>query len=71
VRVERRDAALTGRERSIAELVALGESNSQVAQRLGISVKTVEKHVSSIFAKLGMRNRAQIAALFAPQSVAP
>ena len=69
VLVKPRDAALTGRERTIAELVARGETNADVAARLGISVKTVEKHVTAIFAKLGVRNRAQIAAHFAPQSV--
>ena len=60
--------ALSQRERAIADLIVLGETNAQIGERLAISVKTVEKHVSSIFLKLGIRNRAQIAATFAQRA---
>ncbi len=46
----------------IAEFVTLGLTNIEIAERLSVSSKTVEKHLSSIFVKLGIRSRAQIAA---------
>ena len=45
---------LTGRERDVLELMAQGKSNSAIAQGLFISEGSVEKHVSSIFSKLGL-----------------
>ena len=56
---------LTGREREIADLVAAGASNPEIAQTLFVSRKTVERHVSNILTKLGARNRAELAALLA------
>ena len=56
---------LTGREREIAELVAAGASNPEIAQTLFVSRKTVERHVSNILARLGARNRAELAARLA------
>lgn len=47
-------AALTGREREVLELMAEGRSNSAIAQRLFVSEKSVSKHSTSIFAKLGL-----------------
>ena len=59
----RGDAApLTARELEIARLVAAGDSNPQIAAALFISRKTVERHVSNILAKLGARNRTELAA---------
>ena len=54
---------LTAREREIAEMLASGTSNSEIASTLFVSQKTVERHVSNIFIKLGARNRAEVAAL--------
>jgi DNA-binding CsgD family transcriptional regulator len=54
---------LSARERAVAELITAGLTNAAIAERLGVSWKTVEKHVSSIFTKLGVRSRAQVAAL--------
>jgi DNA-binding CsgD family transcriptional regulator len=48
---------ITAREREIANLVAAGLSNRQIADRLVISVRTVEGHVYRIFAKLGIDDR--------------
>ncbi len=45
---------LTPREREVLELMATGSSNAGIAERLVISVGAVEKHVSSLFAKLGL-----------------
>jgi len=55
-------ALLSPRECEIAELVTLGLTNTAIADRLAVRTKTVEKHLSSIFAKLAVRSRAQIAA---------
>lgn len=53
---------LTPREREIAELIAEGLTNREVAARLTISVRTAETHAQNILMKLGFRSRAQIAA---------
>jgi len=56
-------AVLTMRERQIAWLVTEGLSNQQVARRLGVTAKTVEKHLSRVMTKLGVRSRAGVAGL--------
>lgn len=53
---------LTKREKEIAELVADGLSNREIARRLVISIRTAETHIEHIFGKLGVNNRAQVAA---------
>ncbi|MGA8574311.1 MAG: AAA family ATPase [Candidatus Cybelea sp.] len=53
---------LTKRQSAIADLVKTGRSNRAIAQKLGISEKTVESHLSSIFGKLEIASRAQLAA---------
>jgi DNA-binding NarL/FixJ family response regulator len=50
---------LTVREREILDLVARGWSNQQIAAQLDISVKTVRNHVSSVFTKIQVVDRAQ------------
>lgn len=52
---------LTSREREIATLLAASLSNRQIADRLVLSERTVESHVRSILAKLGLANRLEIA----------
>jgi DNA-binding NarL/FixJ family response regulator len=54
---------LTAREREIVTLAASGLSNSQIAQRLVVSVRTVENHLYRACAKLGASDRAELAAL--------
>lgn len=48
---------LTSREREVLALVAIGETNRQIAARLAISEHTVARHVSNIFDKLGVNSR--------------
>ena len=52
---------LTAREREVAAQVALGASNSEIADTLGITGRTVKAHLTAIFAKLGVRDRVQLA----------
>ncbi|MCB0167013.1 MAG: response regulator transcription factor [Anaerolineae bacterium] len=50
---------LTDREREVLELIAQGENNQDIAQQLHISAKTVSNHISNIFNKLQVADRAQ------------
>jgi DNA-binding CsgD family transcriptional regulator len=60
--VERDRTPLTAREQEVATLVADGLSNKAIARRLVISERTAQNHVQHIFVKLGLTNRAQLAA---------
>jgi DNA-binding NarL/FixJ family response regulator len=66
-RSERRPAAalarLSSREREIFDLIIWGQTNKQVASRLGISVKTVETHRSHINGKLQVHSAAELVRL--------
>jgi DNA-binding CsgD family transcriptional regulator len=55
------DVALTARELEVARLVVEGASNPEIAARLFLSRKTVERHVSNALAKTGTRNRTELA----------
>lgn len=52
---------LTPRESEVVALVARGSSNAEIARELGLSLKTVQNHVSSVLAKLQVRDRTQAA----------
>jgi DNA-binding NarL/FixJ family response regulator len=60
---------LTERERAVARLIAAGASNPEIAQELFLSRKTVERHVSNLLRKVGVRNRAELAARVAELEV--
>lgn len=53
-------ARLSDRERQVAELVATGESNKEIARSLAIAERTVKAHLTAIFGKLGLRDRLQL-----------
>jgi two-component system, NarL family, nitrate/nitrite response regulator NarL len=53
---------LTAREREIVRLIEEGLSNKQIAQRLGIHLKTVKNHVQHILEKLGVHSRLEVVA---------
>ena len=53
---------LTGSERRVAELVASGMTNREVAAALFLSEHTVESHLSAAYRKLGVRSRTELAA---------
>jgi DNA-binding CsgD family transcriptional regulator/tetratricopeptide (TPR) repeat protein len=55
--------SLSTRELEVARLVAGGASNREIADALVVSPKTVERHVTNILAKVGARNRTQLASL--------
>ena len=50
---------LTAREREVLELIAQGRSNAEITRRLFLSPKTVRNHISNIFTKLQVSDRAQ------------
>ena len=54
-------ADLTEREAQVLSLVADGRSNSEIARELGLSLKTVQNHVSHVLAKMQLRDRTQAA----------
>lgn len=58
-------ASLTERERQVMERVLAGDFNKEVADALGISVRTVEVHRSRLFEKMGVRSAVELAQLLA------
>jgi len=52
-------AGLTSRESEVLQLVAKGYTNARIAQKLGISKRTVRFHLGNIFARLGVSNRTE------------
>ena len=62
---------LSERERDIADAVARGATNPEIAASLFLSRKTVERHVSHILAKLGARNRVELTAMLTHEIEGP
>src|SRR5207245_7172719 len=57
-----RSARLSAREREVAALIAEGLGNRAIAERLGLSERTIEAHVEHILDKLGFSSRSKVAA---------
>jgi ATP/maltotriose-dependent transcriptional regulator MalT len=62
---------LTRREREVAELIAAGRSNREIAEALVVAVKTVDSHVEHIFRKLGVQTRTEVAVWAAQHGLLP
>ena len=52
---------LSPRETEVAQLLAEGRSNKEIAQRLEVSEPTVKKHIGHVLRKLGLQDRLQVA----------
>ncbi|OZE33627.1 hypothetical protein CH256_11750 [Rhodococcus sp. 05-2254-6] len=63
--------ALTPQEDAVSTLVATGLTNREVAAELFLSVKTVQFHLTRVYAKLGVRSRSELAAARASESTPP
>jgi len=63
-----REEGLTAAERRVAALVAEGRTNREVAAALFLGERTVETHLSHVYAKLGVRSRAELARVYRPDS---
>ncbi len=64
----RREEGLTAAERRVASLVADGRTNREVAAALSLGERTVETHLTHIYAKLGVRTRTELARVYEPAS---
>lgn len=64
-------AGLTNRQLEVARLLGLGLTNAEIAERLVVSVRTVDNHVAAAFDKLGARTRRDIAARLAELGLPP
>jgi DNA-binding NarL/FixJ family response regulator len=65
------DEALSMREREVLAMLALGNSNAEIARELYLSVDTVKTYVRRVFRKLGVHNRTQAALLAQEYHLAP
>jgi DNA-binding CsgD family transcriptional regulator len=65
-----REEGLTPAERRVAALVAEGRTNKEVAAALFLGERTVETHLTHVYAKLGVRSRAELARVYRPASEA-
>ena len=65
----RQDLGLTARERDVVGMVASGNSNRQIAQRLSISERTVKHHLTAVFEKLRVSSRLELAVYAAAHSL--
>jgi DNA-binding NarL/FixJ family response regulator len=59
---------LTNREREIAVMAAAGHPSKVIAERLYLSVRTVDNHLSRVYDKLGVASRAALATALEPQA---
>jgi DNA-binding CsgD family transcriptional regulator len=65
-----RSEGLTAAERRVAALVAEGRTNKEVAAALFLGERTVETHLTHVYAQLGVRSRTELARMYRPDEVA-
>ena len=63
-----REVGLTAAERRVAALVAEGKTNREVAAALVLGERTVETHLTHVYAKLGVRSRTELARVYEPDA---
>ena len=54
--------ALSARQREVLHLVAQGKTNREIAEALVLSERTVQRHIADLYARIGVRNRAEATA---------
>ena len=64
----RRPQELSPRELEVATLVAEGLTNHHIAKELSLSIRTIETHLSHVFAKLGVTSRVMVATMLNSES---
>jgi DNA-binding NarL/FixJ family response regulator len=64
-------SSLSDREHEVARLVQDRLTNREIAERLVLSEKTVERHLSRIFVKLGARSRVEVARMLESEAPTP
>jgi DNA-binding NarL/FixJ family response regulator len=62
---------LTSRELEVLRFIAAGQDNQQIADELYLSVRTVERHINSLYRKIGARGRTDATAYAARQGIIP
>jgi DNA-binding NarL/FixJ family response regulator len=55
--INRNEYEFTGRELEVLKLIAEGKNNDEIAQKLFLSIRTVEKHITNIYSKLGVSGK--------------
>jgi pimeloyl-ACP methyl ester carboxylesterase/DNA-binding CsgD family transcriptional regulator len=68
--IHERPGGLTPRELEVLRLLARGETNAEIARQLGLSVNTVERHVSNLYRKIDARGRADATAFAVRRGIA-
>lgn len=63
-KLPRGDISLTPQEEAVTKLVSQGFSNREVAAELFVSAKTVQYHLTHVYAKLGIRSRVDLARVY-------
>ena len=58
------DPPLTRRQRDVARLAASGRSNREIAQQLGVGIRTVESHLDAAYRRVGVSSRTELLDLF-------
>jgi DNA-binding NarL/FixJ family response regulator len=66
-----REKSLTPSQYRIAELIAQGKTNPEIAQELGLSRYTIESHLAAAYKRIGVRSRVELAVLMStnPMSI--